>query len=130
MNKQRDTLQKRQRLYLKRDFDALFAAKTKFIVAGPLKIHWITQPLTDCYPVKFGVSVPKKKFANATDRNRIKRQIREAYRKNKLDIITSTEAVKLSTLILVIYNSTTKTTYKLIEENMILGLRKIQKNNE
>jgi len=29
------------------------------------------------------VSVPKRKFKHATDRNRIKRQVREAYRQNK-----------------------------------------------
>ena len=30
------------------------------------------------------VSVPKRHFKHAVDRNRIKRQVREAYRKNKL----------------------------------------------
>lgn len=29
------------------------------------------------------ISVPKKRFHHAVDRNRVKRQIREAYRKNK-----------------------------------------------
>ena len=29
------------------------------------------------------ISVPKKRFKHAVDRNRVKRQVREAYRKNK-----------------------------------------------
>lgn len=34
-------------------------------------------------PVSVLVSVPKKRFHNAVDRNRMKRQIRESYRRNK-----------------------------------------------
>lgn len=34
-------------------------------------------------PVSILISVPKKKFNHAVDRNRIKRQAREAFRKNK-----------------------------------------------
>ena len=33
--------------------------------------------------VRILVSVPKRNFKHAVDRNRIKRQVREAYRKNK-----------------------------------------------
>jgi len=29
------------------------------------------------------ISVPKRRFKHAVDRNRVKRQVREAYRKNK-----------------------------------------------
>ena len=32
------------------------------------------------------VVAPKKKFKHAVDRNRVKRQLREAYRKNKLEL--------------------------------------------
>lgn len=34
-------------------------------------------------PLLFGVSVSKRNFKNATDRNRIKRLVREAYRHHK-----------------------------------------------
>jgi ribonuclease P protein component len=33
--------------------------------------------------VQLLISVPKKRFKHAVDRNRVKRQVREAYRKNK-----------------------------------------------
>ena len=36
-----------------------------------------------CVRAKILVSVPKKNFKHAVDRNRVKRQVREAYRKNK-----------------------------------------------
>ena len=35
------------------------------------------------------ISVPKRLFHNAVDRNRVKRQIREAYRTNKSLLVTS-----------------------------------------
>ena len=34
-------------------------------------------------PVQILISVPKKRFKHAVDRNRVKRQIREAYRRHK-----------------------------------------------
>ena len=34
-------------------------------------------------PVQLLISVPKKRFKHAVDRNRVKRQVREAYRLNK-----------------------------------------------
>lgn len=34
-------------------------------------------------PVQMLVSVPKKRFKHAVDRNRVKRQVREAYRHSK-----------------------------------------------
>jgi ribonuclease P protein component len=39
------------------------------------------------FPVRIMIGVPKKRFKKAVDRNRIKRQIREVYRKNKQFIV-------------------------------------------
>ena len=38
---------------------------------------------TSKYPAQVGVSVPKRNFKKAVDRNRIKRLLRETYRKQK-----------------------------------------------
>ncbi len=43
------------------------------------------------YPVQFGVSVPKRKFKRAVDRNRIKRLIRESYRLQKKIVYSSVD---------------------------------------
>ena len=54
------------------------------LTAYPLRAVYLkTEYREGCAPVQILISVPKKKFKHAVDRNRVKRQIREAYRKNK-----------------------------------------------
>lgn len=53
----------------------------KSITHFPIKL--IYHPLAEEQVHKCGVSVPKRNFKRAVDRNRIKRQMREAYRLNK-----------------------------------------------
>ena len=52
--------------------------------AYPLRLIWvpIELPMND-YPVLFSMSVPKRKFRKAADRNQLRRRIREAYRLHK-----------------------------------------------
>ena len=39
-------------------------------------------------PIQFGVSVSRKKYKRAVDRNLLKRRIRESYRRNNLELKT------------------------------------------
>ena len=49
----------------------------------PFRTIWLITELPTNYPVQLLISVPKSLFKHAVERNRIKRLIREAYRKNK-----------------------------------------------
>ena len=66
----------------KKLIDRLFAEGTPFFIF-PFKIFWLITPTESVHPAQILISVSKRAFKHATDRNRIKRQIREAYRNNK-----------------------------------------------
>lgn len=54
------------------------------VVAYPLKaVYLAKEHLDGQVPVEVLISVSKKHFKHAVDRNRVKRQVREAYRKQK-----------------------------------------------
>ncbi len=78
----RNTFRKYERLTLKREIDALFTPGSKSFAAYPLRAVCRMGDYGRA-EVKVLVSVSKRHFHDAADRNRAKRQIREAYRLNK-----------------------------------------------
>ncbi len=79
---ERNTLSKSERLNKKLIIDRLFAGGNKSLLAYPLRVVYMPVERRD-ERVCMLVSVPKKRFRRAVKRNRVKRQVREAYRKNK-----------------------------------------------
>lgn len=55
----------------------------KSLKSFPLRLNYLPFKETEAGSNKMGVSVPKRSFKKAVDRNYLKRLIREAYRKNK-----------------------------------------------
>lgn len=75
---------KAEHICLKRDIDQLFTAGTRSAVSFPLRAIVRTRPHDGKFPrVQVLISVAKRRLRHAVDRNRAKRQIREAYRLNK-----------------------------------------------
>lgn len=84
MEDQPHTLQKSERLNSKLLIDSLFKGGNKSFPSFPLRVvyKWIdTQE--ERPDASILVSVSKKYFKSAVKRNRVKRQVREAYRKHK-----------------------------------------------
>ncbi len=83
---ERCCLPKRERLYLKESIKDVFA-KGKSFVAYPLRVIYLIEKQELTARSQILVSVPKKYFKRAVDRNRIKRLVRENYRLNKNEML-------------------------------------------
>lgn len=83
-----NTLCKEERLCSKKAIEQLFSGGAKSLSAFPVRaVFMLTERTEGATPVSILVSVSKKKFKRAVKRNRMKRLVREAYRKNKHDLI-------------------------------------------
>ncbi len=88
-------LPKSERIYLKESIKEVFAEGKSF-VAYPLRVIYIVNKEKPRQGAIKGqdarsqmmISVPKKYFKRAVDRNRVKRLVRENYRLNKHKLIT------------------------------------------
>lgn len=78
MNDQR--FGKAEKLKLRSQINRLFA-EGKTLKSFPVKLLYL--PLSEADTHKVGVSVPKRSFKKAVDRNHLKRLLRESYRLNK-----------------------------------------------
>ena len=77
------TFPKKEKLKSKKDIGLLFS-KGKAITIFPIRLLFVElKDPKDDMPFKVGVSVSKRLFKRAVDRNLIKRRMREAYRLNK-----------------------------------------------
>lgn len=79
------TLGQQERLKSKKLIGKLYE-EGKSIKAFPLRMVYIQTEHSSKFPVQVGVSVPKRNFKSAVDRNRIKRLLRETYRKEKYTV--------------------------------------------
>lgn len=77
---ERFTLPKEERLCSRKALEALFGGGSKSILAYPVRAVF---QKTEETGIRIMVSVSKRFFKRAVKRNRIKRQLREAYRLNK-----------------------------------------------
>lgn len=79
------TLTKEERICSKKLIEALFAGNgSRSMTSYPIRAVFLEQKSADGEPpVQLLVSVPKRCFKRAVKRNRVKRQIREAFRRNK-----------------------------------------------
>lgn len=90
----------------------------------PLRLVYLETNFVDGVTIKTGVSVSKRHFKSAVDRNRIKRLMREAYRLNK-PIYFNNFSTQCAFMILYIGNE--KPTFEEVDKAMKQLLEKVLK---
>jgi len=84
------TLHKEERIFRKKLIQRLFEGRAGHALSAyPLRVTYRTEPVEeDGVLLRMLVSVPKRHLKHAVARNRVKRQVREAFRKNKQIVLT------------------------------------------
>lgn len=117
---------KQERLCSKKTIERLFT-QGNVIHCYPFKILWEKLEREQEWPVKIAISVSKKNFTKAVDRNALKRRIREAYRLNKHVLYKCLTNHHICLAIFMVYIAKNSLSYKEIEKSMldaIAGLKK------
>ena len=117
----RNTFRNEEKLKKKNLITELFASG-KSVSVFPLKMIYLQNDHDSTYKIKAGVSVSKRNFKSAVDRNRIKRLMRESYRKNKYLIYNNEDTKKH--ILMFIYQGKKEVSYELMEEKMIQLIEK------
>lgn len=97
------TFSKQERLCGSKDVDRLFTQGNRRIAVFPVRFVWLlSDEPEDPATVRLLISAPKRHFHHAVDRNRVKRQIREFYRKSSAPLkeVVSSRGHSLSLAIL------------------------------
>ena len=109
-----ETFGKSERLCSKKSIKELFNRGSSFYIF-PFKVIFLPNPDQNINKPQLLITVPKRTFKKAVDRNKIKRRIREAYRLNKKHLIVTTDS---SLMIAYIYTAKESLEYQLIHEKL------------
>ena len=123
------TFTKKDRLSSKKLIDHLFTEGKTFF-SYPFKIFYLFQEAEKEFPVQVLITVSKKNFKKAVDRNKIKRLVREGYRLNKLPLHDYLNENNKSVLFGLVYVGASILTNQEIERKLILILQRLIEQDE
>lgn len=108
---------KNERLSSRKEIARLFEEGKSFY-SYPYNVIWSESNLPMQYPVRLAVSVTKRGFKRAVDRNRIKRMTREAWRKNKQLLYGPLLKHNIAIVVMLIYTGKEIPATEVIERKM------------
>ena len=120
-NKNASSFTKEERLCRKKLIEQLFREGSSFNLY-PLRFIFVKQSPPAAIVPQVLISVSKRNFKKAVDRNRLKRQIREAYRQNKSILLLDGQSPLQ--LLGILYIAKEKKPFKIIQKKLISGLQR------
>ena len=121
----RNTFKKSERQCSRILMDHLFQGDNRTASSYPIRAVFLPVEEAVQKGVSILISVPKKRFHDAVDRNRVKRQIREAYRKNKHALVEQVAQSGRGLLVAFIYVSAEIESTEYVEKRVVRLLDKI-----
>ncbi len=77
------------------------------------------------FPAAVAISVPKRLFKSAVDRNLLKRRIREAYRLNKPDFYARLIEANANVQLVILYQHREIVDYHTLQSGLLKGIDKL-----
>ncbi len=115
---------KEEHLCRKKLIEELFSKQGSSFGVYPLRIVWIPRVSPSAAPPQVLISVSKRTFKRAVDRNRLKRLIREAYRLNKYRLVEQPGGHAVA-LLGIIFTGKEKSPLALVEKKLISALHRL-----
>lgn len=122
---------KSERLCSKKLIEELFSNQGVHRIAEhPFLLLWKEAQIESAYPAQVLIIVSKKLFPKATDRNRVRRQIRELYRLNKSPLYETLEKHQKKVAMLVMFKDCNKEETSVLKIQYNKLIEKLIKNIE
>ena len=122
--KRKYTFPKEEHLCRKKLIEELFSKQSSSFGVYPLRIVWIKAAAPTSVPPQVLISVSKRTFKRAVDRNRLKRLIREAYRLNKYRLTEQPNGHEIA-LLGIIFTGKEKSPLTLVEKKLISAFHRL-----
>lgn len=123
-----NSFNKEERLCNVKLIDKLYHNGSSFLVY-PFRIIWLIADSDLQFPAQILISIPKKRFKKAVDRNLLKRRIREIYRLNKSELLYPFLNQRSEKIILGInYIGNEIAEYPSLEKKFISAIQRLKKN--
>jgi len=123
----RFTFKKDERLSSRKIISKLFEEGKSFTIS-PFRMLWLETTLSSSSPAQIAFAVPAKKIRLAVDRNRIKRQMREVYRKNKSSLCALLKSQEKQCAMMIVFTGNPKPPFEEIEKKLKLTFLRFEED--
>tara|TARA_B100001758_G_scaffold247879_1_gene268034 strand:- start:12561 stop:12935 length:375 start_codon:yes stop_codon:yes gene_type:complete len=118
---------KEQILSNENEIENLFLTNNSFEEA-PFRVLWMVEESINETTLKSLIVVPKKRLSLAVNRNKVKRRIREALRKDKLTLEEALKDNRKKINLAIIYQNKKILNYNIIEQKIKVILDRLKEN--